>query len=119
MPWQFTTPISIGVADPDAPSGEYTHCRATLTGNYPDVDPPCLRLNLAYGWVAAGMFVGGKAVLNPDAYPIAGIVIEGADYTTLITTHEPNPGEKTYAAAKRAVYEELNRQGKISAGTVT
>lgn len=116
MPWQFTTPLNVGDLDPNAPAGVYTHCRAFLLGNYPDpFEPPFLRVNISYGWYAAGSYVPSPLV------PVgreAAVRIEGADYVTLVTTHEPDPGEKTYAAAKRAVYEKLAALGMIPDGSV-
>jgi hypothetical protein len=115
MPLELTVPIATGDLDPDAPSDQYTHCKALLLGNYPDAPIPCIRLNISYGYYSGGDYVQGA--IHP-ADRVTSYEIAGSDYATLVTTHEPNPGEKTYAAAKRAIYEHLIAGAVIPDGTV-
>ena len=138
MPWLFDTPISVGAElDPNAPGGEYTHCRLKLVGNHPDVpENPHMTINVAYGWMADGDFVRGAA--HPGNR-LRTYRMTGALYATEVTTARPlvalvDPGssdyvevdvggtpvwvELTYVASKRGLYEHLRNQGIIPLGTI-
>lgn len=115
MALQLTTALRAGDMDPGAPVGEYTHCLATLLGNYPNERAPFLRLAISFGYYVDGSYIRG-AVLpggRVDVYDIA-----GADYVDLVTNATPLPGENTYAAAKRGIYEHLISKAVIPPGEV-
>lgn len=115
MPLQLTKPLASGDLDPNAPASEYTHCKALMLGNYPDTDPPFIPLNLSYGYLIDGKYVQG------GVHPVGRLTrheISGAKYVELVLNHEPDPGEKTYLAAKRGLYEHLVAEKIVPPGTV-
>lgn len=134
MPWLFDTPIAAGDLDPNAPTGQYTHCRLQMLGN--DPDSQTIPLTLTYGWMDGGTYVPGglMPVGKPSEY-----MIQGADWVTLVTTSvsdvklsDPSDPsyieidiggtpvwvEKTYITSKRTLYEFLVSKGIIEPGSV-
>lgn len=120
MPWQLTTPISVGSFDPNAPNSQYTYCRVKLRGT--DTDRERSTVNIEYGWLVSGEFVAGVVPTNRKS----GHLIEGARWLDMTNNSVPkveatNPGgyaavdvggttvyvEKTYVATKRGLYEFL------------
>ena len=113
MPWLLDTPLDAGSMDPNAPGGEYTHCRLQLEENDPDAQ--AIYVSISYGWLSFGAYVAG-ALMPTDK--VSSHTIRGSDWVNLVADHTPLPGEKTYAAARRGLYEELVDKGIIPPGSV-
>jgi len=114
MPWLFDNPVSTGGLDNTAPNNAYTHCRVRMRDNDPDARS--IILLLEFGYMDGADFVKGALLpVGVDPSP----VISGDSWVALVTTHTPNPGEKTYQAAKRGLYEFLVASGAIGPGQVT
>ena len=109
MPWLLTTALNTG----DLDSGTYAEVKITNMTHRPNQN--LIMVELEYGntvnsdW-APGHLPAGKSGSH---------IIEGQKYTDLVTTHASLNGELTYIAAKRALYEHLETEGVIDAGSVT
>lgn len=68
-----------------------------------------------FGNTVEGNWVGVR--YRPDG-GILRARIKGTDYDTLVAA-EPAEGETTYQAVKRALYEKLQADGKIPAGSIS
>ena len=101
MPIQLTTPLDAG----DIDSGTYDH--VMIMRQIHNNRRKRVVLSLEYGTIDNQEWIGGPAAPTDDStYPPA-VVISGQDYTDLVSTHEPNQGEKTYDAVKRGLYQWL------------
>ena len=107
MPWQLTTPLSVGQLD----SADYDQIR--ITSLMHDSVHSVIVLNLEYGNTVDGAWVAGYAPKGKDV----SFTIKGASYTTIVS-HMSNDNEPTYAAVKRGLYEWLEAEGYIDAGSV-
>lgn len=131
MPWDLNTPVNTG----DLDEGNYS--QAKVTRLMQDSNRNNMRVNLEYGNTVGGVWERGKA---PPAGKRPVYQIEGDEYTTLVDTATPrvflsdpsDPNfvevdvggtpvwvEKTYVATKRGVYEHLEAQGVIDAGSIS
>jgi len=135
MPWDLTTPVPTG----DLASSDYGEVKLVRMTH--DSEQAQFRLRLSYGNTNAGNWEAGYTPVGKDT----GVLIEGADYDAIATTEKPSvtfddksadPNysavvinhsthgdltvyvEKTYSAVKRGLYEWLNDNGYIDAGTV-
>lgn len=110
MPWQLTTPVAVGDLDPNGPYNQIAIMRQLH-----DRRRKQIQLELEYGNTVDDNWVRG---ITAPAGKQTSIVIEGEDYTTLVTTHATNDGELTYDAAKRGLFEHLLAKGIIEAGSI-
>ena len=110
MPWLLDTPIDVGDLSGD---GNITHVRAHMKDN--DPDRKRIFVKIVYGRKPATTFL--PSTIHPEG-KAATYAITGDDWDTITTTHTPEVDEKTYAAAKRGLYEELVGKGVIGAGSV-
>ena len=126
MPWLLTTPIDAG----DLDSGTYAEVKIIRFTQ----DPSRERFNvrLEYGNTVDGKWISGFSPRSKDAHA----TIMGTDYTDLVSAAVPDvqtsdPAdavkyeavgavwvERTYYAVKRALYEWLNTNGIIDAGSI-
>jgi len=111
MPWQFTTPIPVDTSLD--PLGNLTHCRIHLRDNDPDRQR--MLCTISYGRIPDTDYVPSQ--LHPADAEMS-MTISGQDWVDLVANSEPEAGEKTYAAAKRALYEYAATNSVIAAGTV-
>ena len=109
MPWELTTPITVGDLDPNGP---YTQVKIVKEMN--DSVQKRLRVSLGYGNTVNGDWVEGLVPNDKQKDHI----IDGEDYNTLITTHTTLEDELTYDAVKRALYAALASAGVIDPGSV-
>jgi hypothetical protein len=110
MPWQLTTPVTVGDLDPNGPYGEVKIMRQVH-----DARRKLISIDLEYGNTVDGEWVRGI----PPADKTTSHVISGDAYDTMVTTHATNDGELTYDACKRGLYEHLSTEGVIDAGSVS
>ena len=109
MAWQLTTPVTSG----DLDSSDYDLIK--LTRFVHDSTSNRIMINWVYGYLdEEGEMVNGIQPRGSESHAI----IDGDDYLTLVSTHEPLEGEKTYVAIKRGLYEWLLAEGKIGPGIV-
>jgi hypothetical protein len=113
MPWLLDSAISTGGLDATVPNNEYTHSRVRLESNDPDTQK--IELSISYGYMLGPVYVKGAIVPigSETSYTIG-----GSDWIDLTQNHEPNPGEKTYIAARRGLYEYLAGAGVIPEGSI-
>jgi hypothetical protein len=110
MPWQLTTPITVGTFDPE---GDITHIQAAWVGGGPRQNK--IEIVIEYGRLSGSDFV--SAASQPPNKALSHTV-EGDDFVTLKTTHQTNDGELTWDATARAAYEELFAKGIIDPGSI-
>lgn len=108
MPWKLTTPVATGGLD----ANDYDKIRI-VSMRHDSISGEII-LKLEYGYESGGNWVGGPTPVGKDSE----IWIFDSDYTTLITTHATNDAELTYNASKRGLYEWLNTNGHIDAGSI-
>jgi hypothetical protein len=109
MPWQLTTAIDVG----DMDTSDYTQVRIVRFDQ--DILNGRIIVYLQYGNTVEGNWVPG---LVPKSKAVAH-EITGASYTSLVENSEPNEGESTYDAVKRALYQHLADANVIAAGTLS
>jgi hypothetical protein len=113
MPILLNTPLDPGDIDDE---GLYDH--VIITREIHNSRRNRIVLSLEYGTISDGEWIGGQASPVHDSnYPPAAI-IEGADYEDLILNHEPLPGEKTYQATKRGLYQWLQSKFPSLVGSI-
>jgi hypothetical protein len=108
MPWQLTTPVSTG--DLDATNyGEISITEFRFSNSR-----ELIFVTMQYGNTVDGEWVPGFTPVNKaDSH-----VFDGGTFLSLVTTSTPDPGELTYVAVKRALFEQLFADGIIAPGTV-
>jgi len=109
MPWELTTPVQTGDLDPNGPYAQIKIMRILF-----DTRQSQINILLEYGNTVEGDWILGQQPAGLESH----ILITGEDYTTLCATHETNDDELTYTAMKRALYEWLNTNDKIAAGSI-
>jgi hypothetical protein len=73
-----------------------------------------IEIQVEYGRTVDGVWTPGIAPLNKQTH----FLIRGADYVAMVGAHTPNEGEKTYAAARRALFDYLAAQNLIGPGSI-
>lgn len=91
MPWQLTTPYSVG----DLDAADYDQVK--ITGFRFDTEQRLMIVELQYGTTVGGSWKPG---LNPSGKPVS-VLIRGTDFDDLVATHTSNDGELTYDAVVR------------------
>lgn len=109
MPWQLTTPYSGGDLDT---TGVYNQVKV-LRLNWRVFPKASVSLDLQYGTTVDDAWIPG---LTPQGKP-GTVYIDGDDYAGFMA-HVSNDGELTYDAVKRGVYEWLNANGHLDAGSI-
>lgn len=109
MPWQLTTPVTVGALD----SASYDQIRITRMTH--DSVRAFIQFDIEYGRTVDSVWTPGLAPRDKQT----SFFLQGQEYTDLVTTAEPvDANEKTYDAVKRGLYEWLNTNGHIAAGSV-
>ncbi len=109
MPWTLTTPVAVG----DLDSGPYTQVRIVHQAH--DSVRGVIAVDLEYGNMVNNEWKPGLPLRNKPTNAI----IQGEEYSTLVTDSEPEANEKTYDAVKRGLYEHLASKNIIGPGTLT
>jgi len=109
MPWQLTTPVSVGDLDPNGPYNQVKILMQVHDGYRNHI-----RVDLEYGNTVDNEWVRGIKPTNKDT----SYIIMGQDYTDLVTGHATEDGELTYDAVKRGLYEHLATKGVIDPGSI-
>ena len=108
MPWQLTTPISVGDLDPNGP-----YQQVKIRYMIWDDRRSSYILEWEYGNTISEEWVSGKTPSGKETTT----KIYDQNYIDL-NDHVTNDGEKTRAAVKRGLYEYLFTKGLIDPGTV-
>jgi hypothetical protein len=127
MPWDLTTALQTGGLDA---AGPYSQVKVVDFHHFPNRS----RLDVRFEWgnTPASDWVGGHVPVGTNTV----VSITGTDYDDLIAnsvpdvqTSDPSDAnyaqvgavwvERTYYAVKRAIYEWLNTNGKIGAGSIS
>ena len=130
MPWTLTTPLSQGDVGDDITTA-LIHDFIDRTRNQDDVMNEKLFIEVQWGNIIDGLWVEG--LKQPVHVTIEGDALAAllADKPDVQFIDPSNPGrywqvdgyecwvEYTYYASKRSIYEWLNDNGYITAGTMT
>lgn len=111
MPIQLTTPLSAGNLSSDI----YDHVK--IMRQVHDANRSNIMLDLEYGSIVDGKWVTASAYPSHPDYPTM-VVVDGGDYLGMVTTSEPLPGELTYSAVKRGLYEWIQARYPTLAGAI-
>lgn len=109
MPWELTTPVQTGDLDPNGPYEQIKIMKMLYDNRSGLID-----VILEYGNTVDNEWVKGQQPVGLESH----VTITGDDYVALSTTHASNDSELTYDAMKRALYELLNTNGNIAAGSI-
>jgi hypothetical protein len=110
MPWTLTTPVAVGDLDP---AGPYTQVKIVRQAH--DSVRGMIAVDLEYGNTVNDEWKPGLPIRSKPT----NIIIQGEEYTALVTDSEPETDEKTYDAVKRGLYEFLATKNMIGPGTLT
>jgi hypothetical protein len=105
MPIQLTTAKSVG----DLDTNDYTHVKVTLYRH--DLQNNQIHLTVQHGYMDGGSFVVGERAESQV------VVIEGADYGTLMASLPTDGNEKLYDGVARILYQYMIDQA-IFVGTI-
>ena len=108
MPWQLTTPVTVGGLD----AASYDQIRITRMVH--DSVRAFIQFDIEYGRTVNDVWTPGYAPKDK----LTTFFLQGQEYVDLVTDAEPEAEEKTYDAVKRGLYEWLNANNHIAAGTV-
>ena len=109
MPWQLTTPYSGGDLDT-----VHAYTQVKIVGQQWSDRRKQLFIELEYGATINGAWEAGMTPLGKST----GVVVEGADYTDLVTNSLAQAGERTYDAMARGLYTYLAGKGLLDAGAI-
>ena len=109
MPWQLTTPVTVG----DLDSSSYTQVKIVDTAHR-SRNVRKVVLMLEYGNTVDGEWVRGHLPSEKKG----DYTIFGDEYDTLVSTHTSLDGELSYIASKRGLYEHLLAMGVIGPGVM-